>query len=80
MDKETAKKQLYTFCLSQSLPGREEAAMALMDELIARQEAGRLNPVYLLGLMPRVKKCLRPESLDPVLARAKAYYKTYVKG
>ncbi|MFK4566587.1 hypothetical protein [Enterococcus sp. UD-01] len=60
------EKQFYDFIMERTKPDHKEDMKRLVAELLERRATGKLDKMYLMGVVPRALSYLNPDSVNEV--------------
>ncbi|MTD38375.1 hypothetical protein GIX45_07015 [Erwinia sp. CPCC 100877] len=60
------EKQFYDFIMERTKPDHKEDMKRLVAELLERRGTGKLDKMYLMGVVPRALSYLNPDSVNEV--------------
>lgn len=60
------QEMFFQFIMQHVKEDSRDQARALLDEAFAKQQEGSMDKLYLLGFLPRMLACIKPESVEQV--------------
>lgn len=61
--------QLKAFVLERTKPDQKEAMGTMIDEVIEKHRQGKMNTMYLMGVVPKAMGMIQPEAMGEIKAK-----------